>query len=351
MTKMIRHDKPTRLKVEAVAAMMEPLFLEPEQLVLDYGEIADSVFFVESGQCALVSRRLSSRREYKAKDIFPTYHFGEASLLFKVPCLEKAVSTRYSLLARIRGTSFPQINELCPSFQDRLKTEALHEQSRWLDKLRMILSRLPYLRDADHSLLTTLALASKLLQFNEKDVLFSEGEIASGLWIVMKGFVSLERTVGCLSMPITLLRSGSLLNFDRLACSFRPTEVTARAASFVSCAFLPFSALRGTASLNPRVRDCIMREERAILENELRPYALDYLCLATRTKQRKRRKAVFLSQLGNVTGSARSSLVTGEMGRDSKFKIKNGVLRVMAVLKASRFKVGLFERVVRQLQV
>ncbi len=68
--------------------------------------MSDSIYFVESGGCALFSRRLSCRGERRLRELAPNSHFGEVSMIFNAPVLEKAVSTRYSLLARIRKEKF-----------------------------------------------------------------------------------------------------------------------------------------------------------------------------------------------------------------------------------------------------
>ncbi len=55
----MRREKSTQEKVDAIASMIEPLLLKPEQIVLDYDQVSDSFYLIESGGCAFYSRRLS----------------------------------------------------------------------------------------------------------------------------------------------------------------------------------------------------------------------------------------------------------------------------------------------------
>ncbi len=143
--------------------------------------------------------------------------------------------------------------------------------------MRKFLSNVSYFQNADDSLLGELALHCQLLQFDKKAVLFSEGDIATGLWVVVKGYILLERRIEDLSVPQAIVTRGTLLNYDRLASTLKPSEVTARAGSFVTCGFLPFRVIRKIAEQNTSMGERMAREQRSIMENEMRPYVLDYI--------------------------------------------------------------------------
>lgn len=83
-----------------------------------------------------------------------------------------------------------------------------------------------------------------------------------------------------------MLGAGSVLNLDRIIHQIKPQDVSARANSFTTCAFLNTDSFIELARKNYTIRKEIVTMQKAINLNSLRPYALDYF----KTRPRSYRK-------------------------------------------------------------
>lgn len=110
-----------------------------------------------------------------------------------------------------------------------------------------------------------------------------------GLYIIMKGYVTLEMPLaGFKNLPMKILGAGNVLNLDRIIHQIRPQDLSARASTFVTCAFLNTDSFIELARKNHTIRKEILTMQRAINLNSLRPYPLDYFKTRVRMKKRKK---------------------------------------------------------------
>lgn len=73
------------------------------------------------------------------------------------------------------------------------------------------------------------------------------------------------------------------MNYDRFSCCTR-NEVSARSASFTTCAFLSTESIKNIIFQHSSVAEQVYEERKSIELNLLRPYPLDYFIPETKTK-------------------------------------------------------------------
>lgn len=241
------------------------------------------MYFLQTGACLVWRRSLFSRNERPIASLRANDHFGEISMLFECPTFAKVQSCNFSLLGRLNKRNFATIIQAFPGLRRSIWEKVMSYRSKWQVRLESVLRQTEYFEEIAPAAITRLIYQSALLQFDPDTCLFKQGEQAKGLWVVISGSVALEVRVGCLQVPMVLLKPGAVINYDTATlCSLtsfasrREQQCTARALDFVSCAFLDFDRIAHEAFKSPFLASQLSRVARYVNKQMNRPYPLDY---------------------------------------------------------------------------
>lgn len=84
-----------------IARMMKPILCQPEEVIIDYGDILSGVYFISNGACSVLKRRLSCRQDKVINELGVNENFGEISMVFNSPAFAKVQSTKYTILGKL----------------------------------------------------------------------------------------------------------------------------------------------------------------------------------------------------------------------------------------------------------
>lgn len=129
-----------------ISSLLEPILCEPDDIILDYGDISTSIYFIAVGSLQIYHKRLSCRDEKPIRVIYAPSHFGEISLFYNSPTLEKYKSKQYSLLGALNKKGLAVLMRFFPRFEEKLKQQTYKHSSNWIDKLHKIYSKMPCFR-------------------------------------------------------------------------------------------------------------------------------------------------------------------------------------------------------------
>ena len=212
--------------------------------MIEYNCMPEGMYFIEAGSCVVLRRSLYMRKERPIVNLKPSDHFGEISMLFNCPTFARVKSTKFSLLGRLNQKNFNTIITAFPGFHRAMRDEVSMYKSKWKLRLEAFLRETEYFAEMSNKSMTKLLYKCKLFQFDAHSRLFSEGDTAKGMWVIMTGVVALTFKIKGIDIPLKILKTGGILNYDFMALSTlypsiqRRTESSALAVTFVTCAFL-----------------------------------------------------------------------------------------------------------------
>ena len=179
--------------VEYMIPMLEMKVFLPEDMIIRQGEEGSEMFFIATGDCSVFVKD-TMRNERFVQTLARGDFFGEVAMSRNCRRTASVKSKNYCVTAMLHRKDFTEIVERFPDFHDKLKRHSVTYKDDLKMQLKGAIMRTSYLKSLPDEIVDDMIYALRQEQFENKNVVFREGEICKGLLFVMEGGIELSNT-------------------------------------------------------------------------------------------------------------------------------------------------------------
>lgn len=180
--------------VEILVKYLSNIFTKPEQVIINMGDEADSMYFLVHGDCAVTMHNRYGVFEM-IRQLNPGSHFGEIGVAYNTLRTANVVSLGYCTIARLTKLDYTSLKSMFSQLEEKIKTHAKQYSDPWKEYIISILIQARYLEYLPNDALTDIVYNADIMKLERGQYVFRRGEPVEYVYVIADGSVDLILTI------------------------------------------------------------------------------------------------------------------------------------------------------------